>query len=64
MADVQPLEADAKLSSVYMGPCNFALTDLQRMNNVTKTVFVKNQKYEHGGRLIVKIHILFYGDNS
>jgi hypothetical protein len=27
-------------------------------------VFVKNQKYEHGGRLIVKIHILFYGDNS
>jgi hypothetical protein len=24
----------------------------------------KNKKYEHGGRLNVKIHILFCGDNS
>jgi hypothetical protein len=26
--------------------------------------FVKNKKYEHGGRLNVKIHGLFCGDNS
>jgi hypothetical protein len=26
--------------------------------------FVKNKKYEHGGRLNVKIHSLFCGDNS
>jgi hypothetical protein len=25
---------------------------------------VKNKKYEHGGRFEVKVHILFYGDNS
>jgi hypothetical protein len=29
-----------------------------------KTIFVKNKKYEHGGRLNVKIHSLFRGDNS
>jgi hypothetical protein len=27
-------------------------------------VFVKNKKYEHGGRLNVKIRSLFCGDNS
>jgi hypothetical protein len=27
-------------------------------------MFVKNKKYERGGRLKVKVHILFYGDNS
>jgi hypothetical protein len=26
--------------------------------------FAKNKKYEHGGRLNVKIHSLFCGDNS
>jgi hypothetical protein len=25
---------------------------------------VRNKKYECGGRLKVKLHILFYGDNS
>jgi hypothetical protein len=29
-----------------------------------KTIFVKNKKYEHGGRLNVKIYSLFCGDNS
>jgi hypothetical protein len=28
------------------------------------TIFVKNKKYEHGGRLNVKIHSLLCGDNS
>jgi hypothetical protein len=40
------------------------LIDLRRMNNFYKTIFVKNKKYEHGGRLNVKIHSLFCGDNS
>jgi hypothetical protein len=36
------------------------------MNNLTfdEIIFVKNKKYEHGGRLNVKIHSLFFGDNS
>jgi hypothetical protein len=29
-----------------------------------ETIFVNDQKYGHGGRLKVKIHILFYGGNS
>jgi hypothetical protein len=28
------------------------------------TIFVKNQKFEHGGQLKVEIHILFYAHNS
>jgi hypothetical protein len=28
-----------------------------------ETIFVKNKKYERGGRLKVKLDILFYGDN-
>jgi hypothetical protein len=41
------------------------LIDLQRTKNF-KTIFVKNKnknKKQRGGRLKVKIHILFYGDN-
>jgi hypothetical protein len=34
------------------------------MNNFNETIFVKNKKYEYGGRLNVKIHNLFCGDNS
>jgi hypothetical protein len=37
---------------------------VDRSSTSIKTVFVKNQKYECGGQLKVKIHILFYGDNS
>jgi hypothetical protein len=29
-----------------------------------KAILAKPQKYESGGRLKVKIHILFYGENS
>jgi hypothetical protein len=28
------------------------------------TTFARTKKYEHGERLNVKIHILFYGENS
>jgi hypothetical protein len=31
------------------------LIPLQRMNNFNKTIFVKNQKYEHEGQLKVNI---------
>jgi hypothetical protein len=41
------------------------LIDLQRMNNFLIRPFLsKTKKYEHGGRLNVKIHSLFCGDNS
>jgi hypothetical protein len=29
-----------------------------------KTIFARIQKYKHGGQLKVKIHILFYGENT
>jgi hypothetical protein len=35
------------------------LIDLQKMDNFYETIFVKNKKYERGGRLKGKIHILF-----
>jgi hypothetical protein len=31
---------------------------------LNKTIFAKKEKYEHGGRLIFTIDILFYGGNS
>jgi hypothetical protein len=34
------------------------------MTTFTNTIFLKNQKYEHGGQLKVKLHVLFYGNNS
>jgi hypothetical protein len=34
------------------------------MDKFNETIFVKNKKYERGCRLKVKVHILFYGDNS
>jgi hypothetical protein len=29
-----------------------------------QTISMKDEKYEGGGRMKVKIHILFYGDNA
>jgi hypothetical protein len=37
------------------------LKDEQTSN---KTIFVKDKKYERGGRYKVTIHVLFDGDNS
>jgi hypothetical protein len=39
-------------------------TDRSSKDEQLLTIFVKNKKYEHGGRLSVKIHSLFCGDNS
>jgi hypothetical protein len=40
------------------------LIDFQGWTSFNETIFVKNKKYEHGGRFNVKIHSLFCGDNS
>jgi hypothetical protein len=40
------------------------MLELQTMKTFNNTTFVRSQKYEAGGGLKVKIHILFYGDNS
>jgi hypothetical protein len=65
MADFQTSEVDAKLAPVNMGPWNFVYWYiLKGWTTFNETIFVKNKKYEHGGRLNVKIHSLFCGDNS
>jgi hypothetical protein len=38
------------------------LINLQRMDDFNNTDFVKNQNYECGGLLKVKIHVLFCGE--
>jgi hypothetical protein len=54
-----------KNCTTHLGTLKFLmLTDLQRMNTLNKTAFAKNQKYECGGLLKAKIHILFYENNS
>jgi hypothetical protein len=40
------------------------LLDLERRTTNSRTICAKNQNHECGGRLNVKIHILFHGDNS
>jgi hypothetical protein len=57
---------DAKLAQVKVGPLNFVhfYRPSKDEQLSIKTIFVKNKKYEHGGRLNVKIHCLFCGDNS
>jgi hypothetical protein len=42
----------------------YILIDDKRLNNCNQTLFARNQKYECGELLKVKVHILFYGDNS
>jgi hypothetical protein len=34
------------------------------MNNLNETIFVKNKKYEHGGRWNVKIHSFFFVETT
>jgi hypothetical protein len=57
MADVETSEVGAKLAPTNVKFC--MLIDLQLFNKVT---FARNQKYEHGSRLKVKIHTSFCGD--
>jgi hypothetical protein len=65
MADVQTSEVNAKLAPVTVGPWNVVFWQIFRgWTTFNKTTFAKVQKYEHGGQLIVKIHILLYGQNS
>jgi hypothetical protein len=58
-------EVGAKLAPVNMGPWCFVCWQIfTRWTTFNKTVFVKNQKYESGNWLKVKIHILFCGHKS
>jgi hypothetical protein len=53
------------ISNFWGGTIQFCMpTDLQRKKNFYKYQFLRNQKYENCRRLLVKIHILFWGDNS
>jgi hypothetical protein len=40
------------------------LTDLQMITTSTENTFAKKQKFEHGGLLVAKIHVSFYGHIS
>jgi hypothetical protein len=61
--DIQTSEVDAKLSPVNVGPWNFACWQIFKgWTTFNKIDFVKNQKYEHGGWLEVKNHILRFWD--
>jgi hypothetical protein len=57
--------AIAKLAAV-VGQLNFVCWQiLKGWITLNQIIFVKNKKkYERDGQLKVKIHILFYGDNS
>jgi hypothetical protein len=62
-ADVQTSEVDAKLELVTVGPWNSVrLQILKWSQTFSKAIFVKNKRYERGGRLKVKT-FRFYGDN-
>jgi hypothetical protein len=60
---VHTSEVGSKLTPVSVGPCIFMLIGTRRMNNFYENFFL-NQKYERGGPLNVKIHVLSYGGNS
>jgi hypothetical protein len=65
MADVQTSEVDEKL---HHSTWHHAVLNADRSSEdeqlLMRPVFRKDQNYERGGRLIIKIKILFYGDNS
>jgi hypothetical protein len=65
MADVQTSEVDVKLESVNMGQQHF-FSFAERPSEDEQLLshhFWRNQKYEIRW-LKIKIHILFYADNS
>jgi hypothetical protein len=65
MADVQTSEVDSKLAPVNVGH-EILYTDRSSKDEqlLIRPFLPKNKKYEHGGRLNVKIHSLFCGDSS
>jgi hypothetical protein len=65
MADVQTSDRDAKFEPDNVVPCSFVCWYvLKGWTTFSEIIFVKNQKYESGGRLKFKKYISFYGDNS
>jgi hypothetical protein len=63
LAGIRSSEMDTKITSVDVGPWKCVCWEIfkERMT-FKKKIFVKNKKYERGGR---KLNVtLFYGDNS
>jgi hypothetical protein len=65
MVEFWTTEVDEKLAQVNVEPYNFLRWQtFWGWTTFNNTTFARIQKYEHGGRLDAKIHVLFYGDNS
>jgi hypothetical protein len=65
MADVQTSEVDTKFAPVNVTPWNCEFSQVFKgRTTFNKIIFTKYEECELGGRLKVKIRILFYGDNS
>jgi hypothetical protein len=65
MMDVQTSEVDAELEPVNLRSCCLFLWQLLKgWTTFSQTISMKDKKYEGGGRMKVKINILFYGDNA
>jgi hypothetical protein len=63
--DFQTTEVNAKLAPGHVGPYNFACGQVFRgWTTFNKITFARIQKCERAVRLKVKIHGLFWGENS
>jgi hypothetical protein len=62
MAGVQTSEVDAKLAPVNVGPYTDRSSKDEQL--LIRPFLSKTKKYEHGGRMNVKIRSLFCEDNS
>jgi hypothetical protein len=64
MADFQTSEVDAKLTSVNVGPWKFVFWQVCEGWTTFKNISsVRNEKYEHGGLLKIKI-LTFFTETS
>jgi hypothetical protein len=64
MEVVQTSEVDSKIAPVTVGQRNSNCDVSFKNKLLTMISFCGKKRYEHGGRVKVEIHILFYGDNS
>jgi hypothetical protein len=64
MEDVQTSHVNAILAPLNIGPWNFVCSQFFKgQTTFNKTIFIRNQKYERGGRLKIKIRIFIYEDD-
>jgi hypothetical protein len=65
MADVRISEVDLNVhQSSWDHEMLYADSSSKDKQRLTRLFFVKNQKYEIGGRFNVNIHVLFHRGNS